>query len=262
MDLRELSARTAARHPWETARARFFCRVARAQAASGRALRVLDVGAGDGFFARALLRKLPTGSCVTCFDAHYTDEHLARFGADATPGLAFCRTLPKERFDLVLLLDVLEHIDDDRAFARALVADALAPDGLVLVSVPAHPVLYSRHDVVLGHQRRYVRATLEATLRSAGLAVVMGGGLFHSLLVPRALTKLAELARGQRASPHGAAPPDHAATEVGDFHAGPALSMALGAALALDNGVSWLAAHARLALPGLSVWALCKRAAP
>ena len=80
MDLRERPQQSFARHPWETARAAFFCRVVRDANPAGTSLRVLDVGAGDGFVARALLPQLPPGSTVECYDAHYTDEMLRRLG--------------------------------------------------------------------------------------------------------------------------------------------------------------------------------------
>jgi 2-polyprenyl-3-methyl-5-hydroxy-6-metoxy-1,4-benzoquinol methylase len=266
MDLRELDGqastiKSGARHPWETARAHFFCGVIQHHARSDRALHVLDVGAGDGFLGRALLRELAPGSRVTCFDPHYTAEHLAQFSADATPGLSFCRTLPAERFDFVLLLDVLEHVEDDAALLASLIANSLAHDGTVLVSVPAHPLLFSQHDVALGHHRRYDASALATLLNQAGLAIVRSGGLFHSLILPRAIAKLVERARGVRSMPVASAPLSHAATEVGNWQGGPMLTSALGALLALDNRASSLTANLGIALPGLSVWALAKKAA-
>jgi SAM-dependent methyltransferase len=63
---------------------------------------------------------------------------------------------------------VLEHIDDDVAILREL-RDLLAPDGKVVLFVPAHRLLYSRFDRMIGHFRRYERSTLRATIGAAGL---------------------------------------------------------------------------------------------
>ena len=77
----------------------------------------------------------------------------------------------EEPFDLVLLLDVLEHIEDDRE-ALASAFEALKPGGHLLVTVPALPWLWSRHDEANEHHRRYLPRTLRRTLVDAGLSVV------------------------------------------------------------------------------------------
>jgi SAM-dependent methyltransferase len=65
------------------------------------------------------------------------------------------------RFDTILYIDVLEHIEDDRAeLARA--AAHLAPSGVLIVLSPAHPFLYTPFDAAIGHYRRYTRAALRA----------------------------------------------------------------------------------------------------
>lgn len=72
------------------------------------------------------------------------------------------------RLGLITFFDVLEHLDDDVGFLRD-VRRLLAPGGLVLLSVPAYPFLWSEHDVSLHHRRRYVRGTLERVVRESGL---------------------------------------------------------------------------------------------
>lgn len=66
---------------------------------------------------------------------------------------------PDELFDLIIHIDVLEHIQDDRAeLARA--ADHLRPDGRLIVLAPAHEWLFSRFDKAIGHYRRYDKRKL------------------------------------------------------------------------------------------------------
>ena len=66
------------------------------------------------------------------------------------------------KFDAILYIDVLEHIEDDRGeMARA--ADRLKPGGALIVMSPAHPFLFTPFDAAIGHFRRYTRATLQAT---------------------------------------------------------------------------------------------------
>jgi SAM-dependent methyltransferase len=70
----------------------------------------------------------------------------------------------------VLVLDVIEHIDDDSRAVREL-GRLLKPGGRVIVSVPSLPDLYSEFDEVQGHRRRYTVQSLRACLERAGLTV-------------------------------------------------------------------------------------------
>ncbi|NOX42947.1 MAG: class I SAM-dependent methyltransferase [Gammaproteobacteria bacterium] len=61
--------------------------------------------------------------------------------------------------DVVLLADVLEHIEDDTGFLGDII-ESLKPGTLIIITVPAHKILWSNHDVALGHKRRYQANTL------------------------------------------------------------------------------------------------------
>nr|WP_315382614.1 class I SAM-dependent methyltransferase [uncultured Sphingomonas sp.] len=71
-------------------------------------------------------------------------------------------------YDLIAVLDVVEHIEDDVAALKAM-ASVLKPGGKILITVPAHQWMWSAHDVVNHHKRRYSKATLLASLEKAGL---------------------------------------------------------------------------------------------
>ena len=73
-------------------------------------------------------------------------------------------------FDLICALDVLEHVEDDAAAARAL-GEKLVAGGKLLLTVPAYRCLWSHHDVITHHQRRYVRSELIERVEGAGLEV-------------------------------------------------------------------------------------------
>lgn len=87
-------------------------------------------------------------------------------------------------YDLIAILDVLEHVEADRA-ALVGMAGKLKPGGRILITVPAHPWMWSAHDVVNHHKRRYTRATLKAVIAEAGLKLEMLSW-FNSLLFPLA----------------------------------------------------------------------------
>jgi SAM-dependent methyltransferase len=252
MDLSEVSGTNHRRHPWEVARARFFRRVLADAGALAAPRAVLDVGAGDGYLAGELLGQLPPGSGVTCLDPNYNDADLRAYAAAARPGIVFTRELPERRFDLILLLDVIEHVVDDHEFLGGLVAQCLAPGGLVLVSVPAWQMLFSEHDLALKHYRRYSPGACHELLEDEGLVPIRSGGLFHSLLVARLFTVARE--RLERRLGRRPSPPDN----LGAWRGGRLVSSALESALALDNALTHRLTRAGYELPGLSVWALCR----
>ncbi len=76
----------------------------------------------------------------------------------------------REPFDLALLCDVLEHVDND-ATALENIHRLLKPAGVLLITVPAHPLLWSAFDEAAGHRRRYTRDELELKLLRAGFSV-------------------------------------------------------------------------------------------
>lgn len=97
--------------------------------------------------------------------------------------------------DRVLLLDVLEHLDDEPG-ALATARRALAPGGALIVTVPAYAWLWSGHDVALGHRRRYTARRLRRVVAEAGFRV-QRVTYFNTLLFPSlALVRLTRRLRG------------------------------------------------------------------
>jgi SAM-dependent methyltransferase len=261
MDLREMANHppdeSGERHPWEQSRARFFRRQLEPYLRPG--LRVLDIGAGDGFLAASFLPSLHPDGEVVCFDTGYTDAHLERFSRTTSAGLRFTRERPTGTFDIVLMLDVIEHVADDHGFLANIVDGLLAPGGMLLASVPAYHALFTRHDVKLGHHRRYRPSDLLSLLRDSGLDITTAAGLFHSLLPVRIAQKLGELLRGQWTRPAVDQVPEHTDTALSAWKGSRWLTSGISGMLSLDNWLSAVCARRRLLLPGLSVWALAKK---
>jgi SAM-dependent methyltransferase len=93
----------------------------------------------------------------------------------------------EKKFDVIFLLDVLEHVERDRASLQAL-AGCLSSGGRIIVTVPAMPWLWSQHDEVHHHFRRYTKSGLTRVVEEAGLDVACAG-YFNFLLFPVALLK-------------------------------------------------------------------------
>lgn len=244
VDLVERKSGSAQRHPWEVARAEFFLRLLRERGILDTTKDWLDVGAGDAWFATQLRRVLPLAASLTCWDVNYSPDDLANI-ASVTEGVDVVSERPGARFDAILMLDVIEHVEDDVQFVTATVAELLAEGGMVLVSVPAHRLLFSAHDRSLRHHRRYSPADCRRLLERAGLGILESGGLFLSLLPVRAVQVLLERAAGIELF----------STGVGSWQAHPAATNFLTRVLIADGALSL---SLRGSLPGLSYWALCE----
>jgi hypothetical protein len=191
---------------------------------------------------------------VSCWDIYYTAEQIADLGRQAPSAIQHTTTVPPGPFELMLFLDVLEHVEDDLQLLGELTRDRLAPGGVALVSVPSYPALFSAHDRALGHVRRYRRQELMQLLANAGLEVIERGGLFTSLLPLRAALMLREKLRG----------PGGLAEELlgPRWTHGQTMTRAVMTALELDSKLARLASTRNWWLPGLTTWALVRRGAP
>jgi SAM-dependent methyltransferase len=163
--------------------------------------RILDVGCGDGLFFDQLARfgevwGVESDASLVPADSRYRGRiHIGPFDAGYAPG---------RRFDLVLMLDVLEHLPDPAGALRKAGA-LLEPDGRILITVPAFRALWTGHDNLNRHFVRYRRATLLAVAERAGLRVLSQRYFFHWLfpvkLGVRALERLGRRARAPASVP-------------------------------------------------------------
>ncbi len=249
MDLTERGG-GATRHPWEVQRFEAYRRIL-ADHGALTARRVLDVGAGDGWFSDRLSDHLADDATVTCWDINYDDNDLEPSRA----GVVRTRDRPAGGHDLVLLLDVLEHIDDADEFLRNSLSPITRAGIPALVAVPAYQRLFSSHDEVLGHHRRYSRRQLLAVL-DPWLDVIEDGSLFTSLLLPRAATVLIARRRAPVGTEHRPGRRPGRPHGVGEWSAGPVATATVNGVLAIDAHVGRFAGRHHVPLPGLSLWAL------
>jgi SAM-dependent methyltransferase len=182
-ELIDLMERVQREHFWFRARAAILLRLLRPWLRPG--LRVLDAGCGTGL----LLSRLPPGLILAGLDASPRALVHARARlpqADLREGtLPAPLPFPPVGQDLILLTDVLEHVEEDLSALRAL-RGMLAPGGRLLLTVPALPGLWTRHDEEHGHFRRYTRGQLRSLLLQAGLRVERLSH-YNALLLPLVL---------------------------------------------------------------------------
>ena len=88
-----------------------------------------------------------------------------------------------EQFDTIIMINVLEHIEDDRSAVR-IAYDSLSPGGMIVLFVPALPRLFSKFDRAVGHHRRYTQPALSRLLREERLDVVKSSYMDVIGLVP------------------------------------------------------------------------------
>lgn len=182
-------ASTEATHWWFRARRRILEQQIEALGLPEHA-RILEVGSGTGGNLNLLARH---GS-VSAMEMDATARTIA---SSKTDGRFVIRAghcpdnipYPGETFDLICMFDVLEHIEEDVETLQALRAH-LAPNGRLLITVPAYQWLWSAHDVFLHHKRRYTARRLRQAFVASRLRVDRIS-YFNTLLLP--LTALARL---------------------------------------------------------------------
>ena len=156
------------RHPWWKARALLTLRLLDRLGIQPPAT-VLDAGCGWGVTLSALERVgyQATGLDVSPQALRRIDQPCRRLvEADLTSAWPSDALM----YDAVLALDVIEHLDDDQAAVTAL-AQRVSPGGVLIISVPALPELFSEFDAIQGHRRRYRPDILQSTFAASGLEV-------------------------------------------------------------------------------------------
>jgi SAM-dependent methyltransferase len=170
------------RHWWYRGRRVVIERVVEALGLPAHA-RILDAGCGSG---RNMVELARHGR-VTGVELSEASVELARARdmGEVVAGSVLDMPFDDGSFDLAVSLDVVEHLDDDLAALREL-RRIVRPGGALLVTVPAYQWLWSGHDVINHHRRRYTRRSLQRAAEGAGWQQVRTT-YFNSLLLPVAI---------------------------------------------------------------------------
>lgn len=170
------------RHWWYRGRRTVLEGVIAALSLPGEA-RILDAGCGSG---RNMV-ELKRHGAVTGVELSQASVDIAsrRQAGEVIAGSVLEMPFPDSSFDLAVSLDVIEHLEDDLAALREL-RRTVAPGGALLVTVPAYQWLWSGHDEINHHHRRYTRRSLRRVAEQAGWTQARTT-YFNSLLLPIAI---------------------------------------------------------------------------
>jgi SAM-dependent methyltransferase len=155
----------------------------------------LEIGCGSGVVLAALREVMPELRLVGV-DLYEEGLEIARRRLPEAELLELdARELPfEDEFDVVGAFDVIEHIDEDELVLERMLRAARAGGG-VLVLVPQHPWLWSEHDEVMEHRRRYTRRELVGKAERAGIQVVEVTSFVSSLLPAMAGSRMLDRVR-------------------------------------------------------------------
>ena len=185
------------RHWWWRARERIILQLLDDITPPGGFGRILDVGCGDGLLFEPLSRLgtvegiEPDAGIVSEADTPHGRIHVRPFDSGFRP---------EARYGLILMLDVLEHLDDPSGATRHAHA-LLEPDGVLLVTVPALRWLWTAHDVLNEHRVRFRRPELVRLLEDAGFTVTAARYAFRWLVAAKVAVRAKERLLGAEPRP-------------------------------------------------------------
>lgn len=265
MDIKEYKLKTEnakQNHPWEFARLEVVYDLLsknlskRGKLNSTNPLTILDVGCGDGFFLEQLSKRIPNADYIavdTAFDDEFIEFFSKKYGSSNITFLSEMKPdfLQGKHIDVILLLDVIEHIEFDIDFLKGLSnLSGFDDETIIVITVPAYQSLFCSHDTWLGHYRRYTVKKLRNHLNQAGLKSQNDGYFFTSLLLPRLIQKMKELIIKPNL--------DNVAG-IGDWKGSESSSRTIKNILVLDYKWSRFKRKFGIRLPGLSCFSICKK---
>lgn len=256
MDLVEIKVHQAAtdkRHPWETARFDFFIKKMSQYIDFNGAITIMDVGCGDAYFIATLKKQFPNINCMGV-DINFTEEIKNTLKSTYSDvNLSLYSTVQEakshhEKVDLILLMDVIEHIEDDISFLQQEIAPVMEADNCyTFITVPAYQALFTNHDVFLGHYRRYNNSLLHINVLKAGLKQLEIGYFFTSLIGLRIVEKIMDTIN-----------PKRNAEGIANWNGSASMTNFVSNTLILDYKFSQILRKFGIKLPGLSNYMICK----
>jgi|TARA_B100000315_G_C14565843_1_gene582926 SAM-dependent methyltransferase len=246
-----------ARHPWEYARFEVITKlISQYKHIRGIPIKVLDIGCGDAFILKLLSQRFPSGTFIGV-DNKLTDDAINILEKRiSNVNLFFFKSLEDYKnnydgkIDLLLALDIIEHIKNDKAFIKNLNrVIKYSLNSILVFTVPAFPRLFSYHDAWLSHYRRYTKKSFKGLLEKSGLEVIDIGYFFSVLLLPRIILLIKEkILSGFTLRYKG----------ISDWNKPSIITKICILILVVDFVISSFFKKLWISIPGLSCYAICK----
>ncbi len=239
------------RHPWEIARAYAVSFILKKN--SSHSQHIIDIGSGD-IFVLQILAKNNAAEKFSAIDNAYNNEIIQHLKQQpGTEKIDFYTTpdyiTEQKKAGAVLFLDVLEHCENDKAILSSALKPALvSDDALFLVTVPAYQSLYSQHDDLLKHYRRYNRKGINAVCSSQNLTVIKSGYFFFSLLPARFFQLIFEKTGLRKPK-----------KSIDNWNGNKIVTKIISSILRADFRICYALSSIGVHLPGLSCYCICKK---
>lgn len=236
------------RHPWEIARIKTLLTILKGNKLKFPVKRVVDIGGGDAYVINKLYKE-NIAEKYFAIDIAYTEEIISQLKQNnPNSQIVYLQNLEEynakyssEESTLYLCMDVLEHLSDEKEVLSHI---DKKEDDYYFFSVPAFQSVFSNHDVLLGHFRRYTLSQLTALCKSYGFSIKDNGYYFTTLLAFRWLEK--KLNKNKEYS-------------IDNWEGSNAKTNMIVSVLNLDFFFTNLLKKIGIKFPGLSCYCLCKK---
>jgi hypothetical protein len=235
------------RHPWEISRRDVMLKLLKSSKIKFPVKRIVDIGGGDAFIINEIFKLNLAEECFT-IDTAYSEEIISQlknnYGVNPIHYVQnltdYLANFPQEENVLFLCMDVLEHLENENEILKHLTQKK----NHFLFAVPAFQSVFSNHDVLLGHYRRYNLKQLENVLKQHHFQIQEKGYYFTSLLIVRWLENVFN--KDKKAS-------------IDNWNGGKLKSKLITSILQFDFGFTQLLQKFGIRIYGLSCYCICKK---
>lgn len=251
MDLKEIQNNSLIRHPWELSRVTALRSILKRVKAYPSFSRILDIGCGDGYMVHELFCEFPDIR-IDAVDINLSTEKIKEYSTFYN-NINFHNSfepIENNKYDLILMLDVIEHVEDDIFFVSDIVNRYANKDTIIFVTAPAYNSLFSSHDKYLNHYRRYNLKEIHNKFKKFGFSCDFSGYLYFILLPYRFFSRQIERMQNKNSINYFG---------IGTWNQGYFITKFIYSILMIDNFISLSINKLGVKIPGLTVWALCKK---
>lgn len=235
------------RHPWEISRRDVLFKLLKSSKITFPVKRIVDIGGGDAFIINEIYKQNLAEEYFT-IDTAYSPEIISQLKANYGESkiqyvqnlMDYLANFPSEENTLFLCMDVLEHLENENEILNHLTQK----NNYFLFAVPAFQSVFSNHDVLLGHYRRYNLKQLQNVLKQHHFQIQDKGYYFTSLLLVRWMERIFN--KNKKAS-------------IDNWTGSSMTSKLITSVLQLDFGFTHLLQKFGIRMYGLSCFCICKK---